>query len=327
MTSSSSLEEEAALAAALAESAALHSATVLSPAVDAARGAHALARGDVRPALGAAAARASRVTMRQVGVLNQFHKQWAPLIGEFGAPSAICGYTSVAHAAALAARGRGGEPRCFASPAEARAALLDFGAVEPLVRDAMARVRAARESWVAAHPDDFDGERARKLYTGAWVANYEVSDCLRALPAELARQVIFVRFNQYQERGVATHEERERMAEEQQFEGRAALFVEAFARVGGGGDSGGGDAAAAAAVLDRRLLTPEEALALPAGERADWRVAVVDLNGHFCVGVPLRGDDGAETLLLLNTIETSVFHGNGALAAAVCFDVLVGSAP
>ena len=47
MTSS---QEEAALAAALAESAALHSATVLSPAVDAARGAHALARGDVRPA-------------------------------------------------------------------------------------------------------------------------------------------------------------------------------------------------------------------------------------------------------------------------------------
>jgi hypothetical protein len=172
-------------------------------------------------------------------------------------------------------------------------------------------VRSAREAWVASHAGDFAAERARALYTGAWVANFEVSDCLRALPPSLSRHIVFVRFNQFKERGVATHEERERLAEEERFEGRTALFVEAFAR---------GDAP------DRRLLTPEEALALPAADRDEWRVAVVDLNGHFCVGAPALGDDGAETLALINTIATSCFHGNGALAAAVTFDVLVGAA-
>jgi len=329
-------EEAAALAAALAESAAMHTASVDSPVVDASR---AFSR--------AHASRPSTV-LTQVGTLNQFHRQWSELIREHAAPAAICGYTAPANAILLARR-PAAAGAAFAAPAAAREALLALGfeAAAPLVRDAMAFVRASRARYVAAHAADFGGavipSAAAAAYESAWVANFELSDFLRSLDPETARHILFVRFNQMPSLHEATHEERARIVEEETPFGGAWPAEGAAAFLARGGAFSAEDAAATAApaayspfivevfarpgsgataARDRRLLRPAEALALPARERAAWRVAVVDLSGHFAVSV-LAGAPPAACCV--NTTEANYLEGRGAVHELV-HELLVSGA-
>jgi hypothetical protein len=276
------LSDEADLALALAESAALHTASVSELLV--------VERYEL-PRAHAEPPRDGGIIL-QLGVINQFHGRWLPLVSEHGAPAAICGYTAFAHACLLAElAGAGALP---SEPAALRDACCDFESVAPRVGATMSAVRAARLAYVAAHPADFDADGAR-AYTAAWVANYELSDLLRALPPEVSSSVVFVRINEGSQIGEATHEERERLREEAAIE--STFLVEQF---------GGA----------RRLLTPAEALAAPA--RAQWRVAVLDVYGHFVVAAPAGRD-----LVVLNTTSASYLKGWGARAAAIAHDVLL----
>jgi hypothetical protein len=287
----SGLSMEEQLERALRESASAHTATIKEHVVSES---YTVERRS-GPAAGGA--------IRQVGVLNQFHAQWLPLIAEHGAPAAICGYTAFAHAVLLAELAGGAPGGALpAEPAALRAALCDFGALAPRVGAAMASLRAARRCYVAAHAADFAAPGAAARYEGAWVANFELSDLLRGVPPDVAKRIVFVRINESPALGQATHEERVRLQEEVGIP--TAVFVEAFAE--------GAPAAPA-----RRLLTPTEALAAPAREA--WRVAAIDVHGHFVVAAVAGGD-----LVVLNTTNVNYLNGEwGAKTTALAYDLLV----
>ena len=290
--------------------------------------------------------------IRQVNLLNQFSDAWQMLIEVHHAPESICGYLSLAYAVILA--------RAFAQPGDgdgdgggggggggdAAASRLELAELEPALRDvdsvmvevdrAMGFIEDSRRRYIEAHPNDFATESARRLYMRAWVANYEISDYLRAEPEQVRREVCFLRFNQYPEYQSARHEERQRMAEEARFggsktgdksdvacynEGDSMFIVEAF-----------GPAA-------RTLETPAEFLSRSAGagptevggvggdfKMARPRIVVLDLNGHFScsLAVPTGhgggggGDGGGEpTLHVLNTTSTSYVSGMAG-SSAMC---------
>ena len=278
----------------------------------------------------------------QLNLFDQFHATFNDIIEEHSAPTAICGYVSCALAKQLAVR-LAGSPDSFTTTADALAAadaLRDGAALKPELADAMAHVCASRKRWIADHAADFPNERSRKEYLTAWVANYEISDYLRSQSTENVDGVAFVRFNQWPERGSATHEEALRLErEESRFGGRqgdkadvqtysgldgceySMFVVEDFGpdarEVRDGGGPGG-----------PVLRTPAEWMgARQARERPRIpKVFVLDLNGHFCVAVPHReskqlSDDGDCSLMLLNTTQASYLGGSGGLIASVAFDL------
>ena len=183
---------------------------------------------------------------------------------------------------------------------------------------------------MAVNASGFAAPEDRMEYLRAWVANFELSDFLDAQPQAARDGILFVRFNQWPERGQATHEEALRLAlEEARFGGEhsgdkadSALYaagdsvfiVEDFAVRGAAGATegiGGGDSGEVGG-CGERLFTPVQWLATRRGSAGGggggWaRVMVLDLNGHFCVAVPhTGGTEGAERgLLLLNTTDAS----------------------
>ena len=119
----------------------------------------------------------------ELNTLDQFHGTFGASIDEFEAPSALCGYFTVAHcrllrsalSAAAASAGPGGPGLAGDPVAAAVATLSDPVAVHREVRRAMRQLRAARAAYVGAHPAEFAAEPARRSYMKAWVANYEIS--------------------------------------------------------------------------------------------------------------------------------------------------------
>lgn len=173
------------------------------------------------------------------------------------------------------------------------------------------------------HPSSFPSEASRRAYLRAWVANYEVSDALRSYGEE-DRCALFLRFNEWPERGSATHEEKERLKEMMPFGGSrrgdksdAVVF-----------DSAAGETMFVVEVFTpvRELLTPAKWLALPPQAEHQLQplqqVVVLDLNGHFAVGLPEMARGGPEpTFTMLNTTPASYIEGSGGLAAAEAFDL------
>lgn len=306
--------DDAALAAALAESATLHSSTITSPLIDRhyrIERAHpdVVLSGDPINLSTAAFPPRTDGALLQVGVLNQFHRDWQPMITQHRAPAAICGFTALAHSVMLSLmiEETGELP---STPSAARDALSSFADISPRVDAAMARIAEMRMAWMDAHRSDFTSAR-ENAYLREWVANFELSDYLRLLDPSISRHIIFVRFNQAPERSKAVkpyaNEEHGRIAEEEPFLdesaplGPANILVETFAR--------GTERA-------RRLLHPAEALALKSEN--SWRVAVIDVNGHFVAAFALRED-----LVVLNTTEADYVSSQGRYTCAVAHDVLV----
>ena len=136
---------------------------------------------------------------------------------------------------------------------------------------------------------------------------------MQTLPLEVRRRIAFVRYNQVPELAEATHEELERLREEFAFgcgrkgsksnpdnfgRGESQFIIEDFGEEG-----------------QRCLLAPTD----PATAARPWRVAVVDLDGHFAIATVVAG-----TFLLLNTTENNYLRGGGALlATAMAHDVLL----
>lgn len=141
------------------------------------------------------------------------------------------------------------------------------------------------------------------LYSGQ-----EVSDLVQGLPLEVRKNIIFVRYNQIPELGDAEDEELVRLAEERPFGGHA------------GGKSNPAsyapeDSMFIIEVFDqRRLLRPTD----PAVAEGQWRVAIVDLDGHFAIATVVQGE-----LVLANTTQANYLKGGGLLAAAMAHDVLL----
>ena len=282
--------------------------------------------------------------LRQIGTVNQFHDDWAPLKGAHRTSSAICGYTAVAIVNAAA---EWPPLSCEADLAALRAYLLDADRLRTDVSDAMARVHASRKAWIDTHLATFLGEGSQRAYERAWVANYEISDVLRGV-SPAGSDIAFVRFNQYPERGAASEEELERLTkEEAQFgggvgsksaaetfaPGDSMFIVELFGRQGHASELGG-------AYSPPCMLRPDAAFVHVAETGRGLKAAVLDLDGHFVAAVPLRppaaaaGEVGGSCCLpvpavvLLNTTGHNYLAPGsaGALAAALAFDLFFGPA-
>jgi hypothetical protein len=190
--------------------------------------------------------------------------------------------------------------------AELQSALCDVTAIEPKVADAMRYIQGCRERYVAKHLETFT-EAEAKHYKKAWVANYEISDYLRfACPAELQPRIAFVRFNQINDLGEATREERERiMRVESPFDPKEnPILVETF--------------------FDKDKLQTEAQVhsrkdfaELPSSVSAELRAVVCDVSGHFAVFASCS--DGKA---LFNTTDASYVSYPGRDAAAVAYSVL-----
>jgi len=257
------------------------------------------------------------VRLHQHNTLNQFHTFFAASISRYEAPSAICGYMTIAHCRLLRKHLEGAPSPLPLSALEAAGSALIKEKAQVLieVERAMSSIHAKRTRYVESHPGVFDAAERRK-YMQAWVANYEISDelvedgmPLNSAAAERAPSLHFARYNEYPSLGEATYEERERIAADQQrFGGRMgakgeSVFspgdsVHIFERFEDGGKS--------------QLLTVAEwRMAEEEGVcTSSPRIFAVDLNGHFVTAVVcyVASGDGSEArpvVYVFNTTESS----------------------
>jgi len=95
--------------------------------------------------------------------------------------------------------------------------LKEISAIEAELAACMQFITESREAYIQAHPQDFTERREHQKYVSAWAANYEISDYLsqQAQQGQMDRPVYFLRYNQWPERNIATHEEAKRLVEEQ----------------------------------------------------------------------------------------------------------------
>jgi hypothetical protein len=302
--------------------------------------------------------------------------------------SSICGYVSCATALEiwsylcedLAREGGTGCLDTLAKVEELTARLRDFAAMERRVRDVMAFIRDSRLRYIAAHATDFPSQRSREVYLKAWVANYEISDYLQrqttllkegagvgAVPCEfsplLSHHLLyssdshfsiyqvprFLRFNQWPEYGVATHEEKERLVEERRFGGKngdkeksasygpndSQMIVESFVperllerpevwarRMRG--DYKGGNA------IDKTAASLSDSSTAAATASSTARSAcifVLDLNGHFAVSVSAYSEEAAagnqesKTLFYNSTKASYADTAGGSICLAAAHDL------
>jgi len=261
-------------------------------------------------------------------VLNQFHDLFRAAIAEHRTGSAICGYLTIAHVRLLRSLLARFPERPLTMEELTRLGDALMASPDLVLREverAMASIRRKRSRYVEAHRADFD-KAAENQYYRAWVANYEISDELRESPdtnepvaslfvdgSDGSPPVCFSRFNEWVSIGDATHEEKERIASEQQRFG---------GRVDDSGVSHFGDGESAV-ILERfrrpdhpiEMLTPLE---WAQAEAADGvapdalRVWAVDTSGHFYAALTCRvaragaaAGEADDILLAFNTTSGS----------------------
>lgn len=165
--------------------------------------------------------------IRQMGTINQFHSFWNNLITQYGTASAICGYTSIAAACIIAEISE--EAYLNRTSISIDAALSDEMAMLRGVEQSMSFILKDRSQYISDNQSSFSDKNAI-YYKKAWVANYEISDFVRSLDPNIAKHIIFVRFNQITEIGAASFEEKIRLEEEKPY---GAYIVETFADANG----------------------------------------------------------------------------------------------
>jgi len=160
-----------------------------------------------------------------------------------------------------------------------------------------------RSRYIEDHLTEFPTEKSKKDYKRAWIANYEISDYLRSklsfmkeISREKTCQILFIRYNEVPEFDVATHEEKTRMIEEQfPFGGKKGVKTDPTCFPGPGDSM----IIIESFLPERKLETPEVAFRNP--EIRKWTSAVLDVNGHFLVGVPCK-ENGKKQIVLFNTM-------------------------
>jgi len=253
--------------------------------------------------------------LKQLNTLNQFHQTFLPSIKDFQAARAICGYMVMAHTVLLSKFIPENGIRTTSDLNKIRQLLQDINVVLPEVRKSMDFVFKCRKRRTVSHRKDFKNKKERKKYLHAWVANYEISDYFISRRKEIAPFVNFLRYNQYPELEISSHEEKERiLLEEKPFGGKpsdkkderkygeheSVFIFESF-------------------YPSRQLLTPEE-YSKKAGIMKSNRVFVLDTKGHFAIALGARLD-GKDVLLVFNTTGGNLISSGAAmLSATTAFD-------
>lgn len=275
----STYDEDAALMAALEESAAMHQASIDSEICS----------------KSFEEFTADGQMLHQIPIFNQFHPRWNTLISRYEAASAICGYTATACACVMAraAQVQQDGTTLLQTREQVQKFLCEFAVVDPMVEDVMSFVAHRRRTYVISHKSDFPDSNSIKDYMRAWVANYEISDYLRARDDDLKPYLLNLRYNQFSELAVATHEEKIRiLTDEAAFEGTTVLVETFLPTMRSDGP---------------QLHRPDRLLASPIISDNKWTAAVIDASGHFVVAV--RCADGCA---VFNTTDISYLHASAA---------------
>ncbi|CAE7387246.1 unnamed protein product [Symbiodinium natans] len=244
--------------------------------------------------------------------LDQFHGSFKPLLKHWSAPSGFCGALAVAGtellfetlvSGPLAVAGVPHTPDIMADLASAPLCSLDL--MRPRVESIMQQIHSCRTGYMKDHSSQFDEPGVQKQYLGAWYANYELSDVLRDYCAQqrakgvsdaFLDQIVFLRENQWPAYGDATHEERERLPEEQRFGGRKVATESGSEGIHF--DPAQGDRSVIIEVPNRRLLLrADEWEAGHAATIGFPRIACIDVGNHFTCAVFFEAPAGEEGVL------------------------------
>lgn len=256
-------------------------------------------------------------TVGEVLVLQQFDDSLSFIAREIGGPRSFCGATAPAVALAIF------DTFCDTLQwGQNLPVSLVLDALLPVIRDrnhfiectrrALRFIMSARHKYISAHSSKFNNPQRKKRYLKAWIANYEISDYLRAEMAQRkvncggdAKRLLFFRKNQWPLREKeAKFEEYERLEEERRFGGRL---------VSSAGDvtfnSEMGDCSVIVEVPSQLgedgflspLLKPVEFLRDNSHRDLFPKVAVVDLNGHYAAALCCYDEHGIPTTILFNT--------------------------
>jgi len=246
--------------------------------------------------------RVSEGNIVQVNTLDQHADVFRPAIAEFQAPRSSCGAFACAHAVLISARLAAGD-----SASEILEGLKDVDAVHHEVRNFMSFAQKSRLAYIQEHPEGFPSKRDEAKYMSAWYANYELSDYCIQEAARIGEAVRFLRYNQWPERGDATHEEAERLVEEERFGGQTQGDKSTVAL----------EAGASRFIVERfaparSLETPEQWLQ-ERGAGCNTGVFILDVNGHFVTAFAASAEE--PELIVVNTTGSSYLSA-GAPAAA-----------
>lgn len=257
--------------------------------------------------------------------MDQFHQCFRPLTATYEAPSALCGYFSVANAMLLSRELPARRHVSRDELGELFSKLEDPSAVAAEAERVMAFLQECRQVYVDANTPDFKSPSEVAHYKSDWVANYEISDYLvaEAGRGSLLDSVHFFRYNQIPELESATHEERLRLEDERCF---------GSALPGGGDCKVNAELEPGATRFFVERFLPEHALLRPEQwarhrERdAAPPVFVVDVHDHFVAAVPLviepsSDTAGGPTLLVVNTTGANYLHNP---ALVYLFDLVFG---
>eukprot|EP00501_MAST-03F_sp_TOSAG23-6_P001364 GSMAST32.ASY1.ANO1.1418.1 assembled CDS len=254
----------------------------------------------------------------QANICNQAHSFFHASIKEFKTACSICGYLSLALTMSVS------KYLNFTGSLRTKSELLNLfnhlrsetflkEELLPLTRNAMKTIKANRETYIQK---PLSNVRNKIAYLKSWVANYEISDVL----IQERINCIFFRFNQWPEYESATYEEKERLyVEERQFggrldkktktlkhlEGESVYFFETFLPVRD-------------ECKDTRKRDVSECKDIVEKEKAN--IFLLDLNGHFSVGITSI-IDGTPHCVVINTTTFNYIESDaGGMAIAATFD-------
>ena len=262
--------------------------------------------------------------LQQINTIDQFHPAFCNAIKQFQTPRAICGYISMANALICqqfvsTLPGRRISSRDQLAALELK--LRDVSTVMESTAQFMKILMGHRKRYIRKHPKDFKTRYEKQSYMEAWVANYEISDILatRAKARDSLDGLVFLRFNQSSEAASATHEERQRILQDEM--PYASAHRQGCDK---GADFRPGDVVFFAECFSRKkgshLLVPEAAVEFNEQRKVFPTAFVIDLNSHFCAAVPAT-IDGENVLFVFNTTIANYLNGSGAIASAMAFDV------
>ena len=255
--------------------------------------------------------------MQQYNTIDQFGPLFSQAKKEYSTASAICGYLSCANALLIEKFVvdllKSGESLTLEKINNfASNNLSDIDYVLPEVLKCMGDIQENRVLYWKEHPE----AKAPENYLKNWVANYEISDCVKGRSIsgredtkDYLSPTTFVRYNQWPERNDATSDERARLFEEQRFGGEkkgkrisyddddSVYFLELFRN------------------SQSSFHTPEEFK----GESHTNdgviypRALIIDLNGHFVSALACHVDD-MPLLYIFNTTAANYVSNNMAVA-------------
>ncbi|KAJ4458830.1 hypothetical protein PAPYR_5354 [Paratrimastix pyriformis] len=221
--------------------------------------------------------------------LNQFSSSFDDLIKQYQTPQAICGYFALAEISLLSS-----------CPTVLTRETLDQWMNSnlknlPLMRErieqVMASIQTSRSAYLQNHGEEFPTQEEHARYLRDWVANYEISDYLRAYPDP---SLFFLRQTALgtDDADSMKHEELRRLPEEEPFRGISHFMEQSPYRF-----------------LPVDQWAAEMRAAAAGGGFPNCNI-VADLAGHFVAMKPVylmdpaQAAGGRPTMLVVNTTET-----------------------